>query len=64
MTQHTRSHEENAEFLSTRSILIHKCIHTEWLSPFKIGVITSINQHSYHLSNYIPHSTYKQSEGI
>lgn len=58
MTQHTRSHEEKAEFLTTCSIII--CIHMEELSPFKIGVINSlgsINQRSYHLGNYIPPNT-------
>lgn len=51
MTQHTSTHEENAEFL-TCSIVILKSIHIEKLSPFKMGVITSlgsINQHPYHL---------------
>lgn len=67
MTQHTRSHEENAEFLTTCSIIIHRSIHTEKLSPFKIGVINSLgssNQHSYHFGNYSPPSTHTQRQGI
>lgn len=67
MTQHTTSHEEIAEFLTTCSIIIHGSIHIEKLSPLKIGVINSlgsINQHSYHLGNYIPPSTHTQREGI
>lgn len=38
MTQHTRSHEENAEFLTTRSNVMHRSEHTEKRSPFKTGV--------------------------
>lgn len=67
MTQHTGSHEENAEFLTTRSIIIHRSIHTEKLSPFKIGVINSLgssNQRSYHFGNYSPPSTHTQRQGI
>lgn len=67
MTQHTRSHEENAEFLTTCSIIIHRSIHAEKFSPSKISVINSlgsINQHSYHLGNYIPPSAHMQMEGI
>lgn len=63
MTQHTRSHEENAEFLTTHSNIIHRSVHTEKLSPFKIGVINSlgsITRCSYHFGNYIPSSTHMQ----
>jgi len=67
MTQHTWSHEENAEFLTTRSITICRSIHIEKLSPFEIGLINSLgsnNQHSHHLGNYVPPSTHMQREGI
>lgn len=63
MTQHTRSHEENAEFLTTHSNIIHRSVRTEKLWPFKIGVINSlgsITRCSYHFGNYIPSSTHMQ----
>lgn len=63
MTQHTRSHEENAEFLTTRSNIIpQECAHWKTFT-FSIGVINSlgsINQCSYHFSNYIPPGTHMQ----
>lgn len=63
MTQHTRSHEENAEFLTMRSNVMHRSEHTEKRSPFKIGVINSpgsIHQCFYHFGNYTSPSTHVQ----